>query len=97
MGRMICHYDGLFFEWSSIVDAPVTRGMTREQYEEYYAFRHGDNLSERMGRALATGTSSVHYESLEDLIRGNRAGPGETEATFEEIIRQIKSPDEVYP
>lgn len=92
MGRYICHHDGFFFEWSTVVDAPVTYAMPREEFEQYYREEYGrsrmDDFERRMARAIETGTSAHGY-TLEDVVSGNRAGPDETEATFEQIIKEL--------
>lgn len=97
MPRYICHHDGKFFEWSTVVDAPVTHAMTREEFEEHYRFQYGQSamseFPERMRRAIAHGCSARPSPmSLADLFSGNRAGDGETEATFDEIIAAVNSP-----
>lgn len=94
MGRIICYYDGLFFEWSTVVDAPVTKGMKREEFEEYYLDSYGKSsyidMTQRLSRAENNGTSSMIGHTLEELIECNRAGPQETRLTFDQIISQIK-------
>lgn len=92
MGRFIVHHKGWFFEWSTVVDAPVTYGMTRLQYEAYYLEENGtrsaSELAERMKRTLEKGTSAHDYSSAEELMEGyNRAGFRETYLTPDEIIR----------
>lgn len=98
MPRYICHHDGKFFEWSTVVDAPVTHAMTREDFEEHYRFQYGREamrkLPERVGRAIAHGCSAVPSMSLAELFAGNRAGDDETEATFDEIIAAVNAPPE---
>lgn len=94
MAHIICYHDSLFFEWSTICDAPRTYGITREEYEEFYRDQYGQTamefLPERLERAINNGTSSFHY-TLEQLIRSNRAGPKEERLTFEEVINLIKN------
>jgi hypothetical protein len=40
MGRFICKFedkdDVYYLEWSTVVDAPVTFGMSLEEFKEYY-------------------------------------------------------------
>jgi hypothetical protein len=94
MGRFVCHYEGLFFEWSTICDAPVTKAMTREEFEEYYLDRYGssskDDMRMRMEIAVNQSTSSMRGDTLEELVSCNRAGPNEERLTFEEVIKHIK-------
>lgn len=91
MPKFIVHHDGYFFEWSTIVDAPTTYGMRREEFEVYFEKRYGAeamrDLPDRLSRALAQGTSSLDGTSAESLIAGNRAGPDETELPFADVIR----------
>jgi hypothetical protein len=93
MGKYICHKDGIFFEWSTIVDAPVTNGMTEKEFRAYYKDEHGRRgllgLEDRLQRAIERGTSGFAGESLENLIFNNRAGPDETTATLEDIMQQL--------
>ncbi len=90
MPRIIVHHDGHFFEWSTVVDAPTTHAMPRDEFEDYYRDVYGEaamaELPRRLGKAVQTGTSSYSHASAEELIAGNRAGPGETALSFEEVI-----------
>lgn len=92
MGRCIAYHDGLFFEWSSVVDAPVTFGMTEAELREHIATRYGaEGLSiadNRIERAKRIGTSYIdHEESFDDLVNFNRAGPNETRLTKDQIVQ----------
>lgn len=92
MGRCICHLpNGNFLEWSSVVDAPVTYGMPRAQFDSYMREEHGRHYFENdhprlMARAVKYGTSSRIHPSLEDLVSFNRAGPKESCLTLDEIL-----------
>lgn len=92
MPRFIIKLDGKYLEWSTIVDAPVSHGMTREKFDDYYRFLYGNEgmkmLPERMSRVETTGTSSHDGESVDDMIDGNRAGENERELSKEELIRE---------
>jgi hypothetical protein len=99
MPRFIIHHDGLFFEWSEVVDAPVTRAMSREGFAEYYADRYGPTvaaamLGDRLDRAVEHGTSAMRPTSAEEMLRGNRAGPGERCLTFDEIIAMVTAAED---
>jgi hypothetical protein len=91
MGRYIIKLDEYYLEWSTIVDAPVTFGMKREDFEAYYREMYGINgmrdLSKRLERADKKGTSSHYHESADDVISGNRAGPNESKLTRDEIYQ----------
>jgi hypothetical protein len=74
-----------YLEWSSVVDAPVTMGLTLEQFRVYYAHEYGlSDFNERLARVEVQGHSSIPrcdqgVETLEDFVSCNRAGPNETE------------------
>lgn len=95
MPRYICKVIDLdkkeyYFEWSTVVDAPVTFGMSLEEFKEYYKERYGleglKGLPERLERVEEKGTSSRVDESVQTLFEHNRAGPNESCFTFEEIV-----------
>lgn len=91
MARFIIKIEDKYFEWSTVVDAPITYGLTREQFEDYYRGEYGavgmEDLPNRLARADTIGTSSLMgYKSVEEAIAGNRAGPNETELTADEIL-----------
>jgi len=81
-----------YLEWSTIVDAPVTYGMTYDELLEYYRDEYGahsmdDLVGERgrMSRVMEKGTSEHMAESVEQTIFPNRAGDDESELTYDEI------------
>lgn len=78
-----------YLEWSTIVDAPVTYGMTLEQFMRWYKDQFGakdfkEVLPERLTRVEAKGTSSLGW-TLEEVLSSNRAGPNETHLTYDQI------------
>lgn len=93
MPRHIVHHDGWFFEWSTIVDAPVSIGMRRQEFKVYYLERHGLaamlDLPWRLDRAVEFGTSLDTATSARDLIEFNRAGIDGTDLPFEDVIREV--------
>lgn len=90
MPRFIMHHEGRFFEWSTVCDAAVTEPMDREAFEAYWKAEYGrqglEELQPRLERAIRKGCSSLDGSTFEDMIAGNRMGPGESEATLEEIV-----------
>ena len=80
-----------FFEWSTVVDAPVTFRMTLRQLCEYIEHEYGQEgsraLKARLERVERTGTS-FHDETAEVTVCVNRAGPGGTMISAEEICEQ---------
>lgn len=95
MGRYICKVNeggrDYYFEFSSVVDAPVTFGMSREEFEKYYREEYGNSsmgfeFEDRMKRVEEKGTSSRLHDSAEELLRHNRAGMDETCLTVPQLI-----------
>lgn len=90
MPRYIVKLADKYLEWSTVVDAPVTLGMSREAFQAYYLNLYGTKakaeLEERLERVDKKGLSARNGWTIEDLIRSNRAGPHETRMTEEEII-----------
>ncbi len=81
-----------YMEWSTIVDAPVTRGMSIDAFRAHYREEYGASgmrsLDARMARVEDSGSSSAVYESARDIVSFNRAGPDESEISYEEIVRR---------
>ena len=96
MATFIVKMDGshgpFYLEWSSVVDAPVTYGMTLDEFKDYYRHEYGERgmekLPERLARVEAIGTSAIGYNTLDDLIGFNRAGKGESILSKDELYRQ---------
>jgi RNase P/RNase MRP subunit POP5 len=88
MGRYIIKIRDQYLEWSTIVDAPVTYGMTLQELREYIKEEYGneglEELPQRLERVEKTGTSA-HGGDLEGTLLCNRAGLDETELTEDEI------------
>ena len=107
MGKIICKLpNGNFLEWSTVVDAPVSPAMPREQFDQYVKVMYGQNYYEnehfdRMKFVLKHGTSSrvPAPTSFEELIEGNRAGPDENSLTLDEIVAAYGQfdPDDQLP
>lgn len=81
-----------YLEWSEVVDAPVTYGMSLEEFKEYYQSEYGNSgmnkLPERLGLVEQYGTSlGPRYESADDYIKFNRAGNNDKCLTKEQIIK----------
>lgn len=79
-----------YLEWSTIVDAPVTFGMSLEDFAKYYQEEYGRHgmldFEQRVRRLEEKGTTCPHDKNVDETISGNRAGKNETELTKEEII-----------
>ena len=89
MARAIIKIKDKYLEWSTVVDSPVTYGMTLDELKSYYKDEYGrrglERLQFRLERVEKTGTSYFYPKTVEEVIGGNRAGPGETELTLDEI------------
>lgn len=98
MPRYIGKIDDRYFEFSTIVDAPVTYLMPRKEFEAYYLVEYGNSamykLAERLERADAKGTSSMMDDSFEEMISCNRYGDGETCLSVGEFKARIKQETE---
>jgi hypothetical protein len=92
MGRFIIKIEDLYFEWSTIVDAPVTYGMTLEQLEDHIRYRYGqegiDELPKRLERVEKQGTSINANYTVDEIIKGNRAGDNEKCLTKKQIYKK---------
>lgn len=94
MGKAIFKVDDngeeRFLVWSSNVDAPVTFACTAEEIEAYFVEeaveRAKRDTAMMLERARATGTSSRDGGSLADEGEANRAGPGETSLSADELF-----------
>ena len=93
MSHSICKLDGMYFEWSTIVDAPVTYGLSLKEFKTYYRKEYGRegmrNLDARLKRVEIHGTSSLEGD-VDDVIAINRAGPDECELTRKGLIKFLK-------
>lgn len=96
--KLPCDGADYYLEWSSIVDAPVTCGMTWEEFKAHYRHRYGMDglrvLPERLARVEKTGTSdATNRRPVRDWMKYNRAGVNETCLTYDEIIEEyIRNP-----
>jgi hypothetical protein len=98
MPQYIIKIQDRYFIWSTVVDAPVTYGMNRDELEQFVQAEQGarglEALPERLERVEQKGTSSRIDASLAKLLVGNRAGDGETRLTEAEIYAKYASPPE---
>lgn len=97
MPRYILKAEGKYFEWSTIVDAPVSGPMTLDAFKEYYKDRYGsvglEDLAGRLVRVESTGSSSKEGNTFEDIVECNRFGQDETNMSIEDIRAWIKEFD----
>lgn len=90
MGRYIIRLEDHYLEWSTVVDAPTTFGMTLDEFRAFYREEYGasgsQDLDERLARASVHGTSAYSGRSAVDVMSCNRAGPNESRLHIEEIV-----------
>jgi len=84
MGNYVARLaDDAYVEWSTIVDAPISWVHSREQAIKAWT-------PQRVERADRNGTSILDGypagSTPDEIVRGNRAGPGESELTVAQII-----------
>ncbi len=91
MPRYILKLDKWYFEWSTIPDAPITYGMTLEEFKTYYQNEYGlsgmDALPARLERVEESGTSAIPRQTADQLITFNRAGDNEENLSKELLIQ----------
>jgi hypothetical protein len=95
MAGIIVHHKGLFFEFSTVSDAPSSPVMPRQEFEAWFQAEYGrsamDGLDRRMERAIRKGTSSLNDDSAYDTVRGNRAGPREGTLSLKRILEEYRA------
>lgn len=80
-----------FANWSTMVDAPTSRAMTRDEFVAEYVHEYGMSgareLPLRLERAERNGTSAMGLdESLAGTVWLNRAGPRGEQLTLPGLI-----------
>jgi hypothetical protein len=93
MAHFIIHRNGVYNIYSTITDSPLfDNGLTLEQLENYTKEEYGNHglegLPQRLRRAQKTGTSERN-SSLMSTIFCNRAGPNESELSFDEFVKEF--------
>lgn len=80
-----------YLEYSTVVNSPITHGMTFEEFEKYYYQQYGLNSKQefiaRMQRAKETGTSAF-LDSLSYLISVNKCGENGKRLSKKEFIKK---------
>lgn len=91
MPSFIVKLQDYYFEYSTIVDAPVTFGLPLDEFKKYYREEYGqqgiDNLGPRLERVEKYGSSQIGGIAADDVLLWNRAGPDEVELTPDEIYQ----------
>jgi hypothetical protein len=87
--------------YSTVVDAPVSRGMTFEEYLDFYEKSNGEKLTpeeieEKKDLFKKNGTD-FQFEEVGSLLKCNRAGIDEQCANKEEILEYYCHNPDKYP
>lgn len=100
MPRFTVKIKDKYFHWSTIVDAPITDGMTLDEFRKWYIKEYGRNgykkemfdmMIEKLEKYSAVnGSGCVIAETIEEAIDENRAGKNEKYLTAEQIYEQYK-------
>ena len=101
MGRYIVKLDTSegprYLDYSTVVDAPVSYGLTREEFVEHYHEERRRRLEQeleaemadlprRLDQADEVGSTSMFYKSAQEALLCNRAGKNWTCMTIEQIV-----------
>lgn len=90
MGSYILRLEDKYLIWSTVVDAPTTTAMTREELEKYYREEYGNSsmhdLRLRMARVDGKGTSAHGDNCAMSTVACNRAGPDEATLSYQQIV-----------
>lgn len=93
MPRVIVKIKESYFEFSTVVDAPVTPPMSLDVFKRYYQIEYGkkgsSDLDERLKRVEQFGTSCVNSKSAKELLAYNRAGKNETHLSWKKFIEWV--------
>ena len=64
MGKYIINLDGYYMEWSTVVDAPVTWGMSLAAFQDYYLQEYGESEFSKLDERL-DGKSKTWKKRIE--------------------------------
>ena len=96
MSRCILKIKDKYFEWSTVVDAPLSYGMNYLELKKYIKAKYGleglKRLPNQLERIAKKGNSFQMTGDIKWLIAGNRAGDDETELNSDEIYEKYCSP-----
>lgn len=99
MANILCFYRDSYFIWSTMVDAPSTFGMTEAECVEWLSWQNNipgfGYAAEAIARANKFGTNS-DVITLEDINSWNRAGPGESPISLDDIYTIYCSENRQY-
>ena len=83
-----------YFEYSTIVDAPVSYALRKDEFTEYYKKAYGEKsmleFEQRMARVAEKGTSAMDYPNAEETVSFNHAGPRGEDLSPSEMLKDLK-------
>jgi hypothetical protein len=79
MPKHIIKLKDYYLEWSTIVDAPITFGMSLDELKKYYQAEYGQSSLLRFAQKLKDTEEygSSDRNGIDSVISCNRAGPNE--------------------
>jgi hypothetical protein len=95
MPRIILYHEPteLYLEYSTVVDAPVTVAVPRDEMHSYLVKRYGEGVDgetstdSRLDRAKAVGSSELWTtNTLEEAVYCNHAGRDGTRMSYEQFV-----------
>ena len=86
MSRFIVKIRDRYLEWSTVVDAPVTAGMSLDDFQRYYVAEYGPDSESYFGDFIKLANETGASDDY-DWRNSNRAGPKETALTEDELYR----------
>lgn len=99
MPKVICRFEDLYFEYSTVVDRPVSKAMKIADFKMYYEHVHGKPAAfddARFSRVEAKGTSSLLDANLEEVIAHNRYGDNGNTLSVLKFIEKLRGETSLY-
>jgi hypothetical protein len=91
--RLEDHGQPYYLEWSAELGCPVTEGMTRQEFQEYYRQEYGRSGMSRLVLLMLQvdqfGTSEVGARDVNDTIARNSAGPEGVAMTKAQLVSRF--------
>lgn len=81
--------DDRYLKWSTVLDAPVTCGMCREEIKNFLMREKMQQAEFDVDGILEDADEPPSRRSLDRLAEFNRAGDHETSLSKEELIKQF--------
>lgn len=92
LARYIMHHEGMFFEWSTIVDALTTEGMTYDEMRTLLLQSDSQHsVDKRLARTIENGVSCLFkVSSIDSFLVSNRAGENETHIPVATLLASLR-------